>query len=824
MINVLRFFAGMFLVLFACNGSYSQQFSIINDELPDVGDGASAWADINGDGWSDLVLFGIQADNTKITDVFFNDTDGTFSSMGSGFPGLSNGDIAIADFNNDGRPDIVITGVDDSNNPLSLIYYYGQSGFYLLSHTLTGLGFGNIQVIDFNNDGLKDVLISGVDEEGERHTLLYQNTGDNFEESNDLFEGMSQGDIEVADFNKDGWEDILMNGLDNNNQPRSYYYLNDGKGGFTLTSTSLIGLSNGNIKAADINEDGFPDVWISGTRYGNDYTQLYINNDGSNFTLVQNFDEATLSNAAFGDYNQDGHIDLYYGGLNGQDFNAYLLRNNNGQLLDTSTPLAGIISGEANWVDLDNDGRLDLFVTGYSINSPISNVYHNNSSETNSNPTAPSALQVEVVADTARFSWTAGSDVESAVDGLTYNLYLGSQPGIQDIKSPLSDISTGTLLSPNMGGITGLAYDLNSLEEGLYYWGVQTVDQSYNSSSFAQEQSFYVCYDIQITTKRIDCGERVILSYSDKQAGDSPSWFMNGSSLPISNEDTLTIDAANASLINLTVNRALGCIVETSIEVEANPETVINSGGDKVICLGDTVQLGGSPTASGGLLPYHYEWEGSDAISDKEAANPNVWPSVNTTYTLKTYIEDCLIDSTGLTVAVNPLPEVEAGNDIAIGLNEVGILNASGAIEYQWSPEEGLNSPFDNAYVEVSPQISSYYYVRGTDNNGCSLTDSVLVKVNAEIFIPNYFSPDGDGNNDVFKIYGTGIESVKLEIFNLQGKRLATINSKEDEWNGIYNGEKQPSGIYMWKIQGHYYDGRPLSYQNKQQGTFRLAR
>lgn len=97
-----------------------------------------------------------------------------------------------------------------------------------------------------------------------------------------------------------------------------------------------------------------------------------------------------------------------------------------------------------------------------------------------------------------------------------------------------------------------------------------------------------------------------------------------------------------------------------------------------------------------------------------------------------------------------------------------------------------------------------------------------------EIFIPNLFSPNGDGNNDHFLIYGDSIAQISLEIFNRYGEilyRSDDINQiMQYGWDGKFEGKEQPAGTYVWKITGEFTNRLNLSYLGKMTGEVLLIR
>lgn len=108
--------------------------------------------------------------------------------------------------------------------------------------------------------------------------------------------------------------------------------------------------------------------------------------------------------------------------------------------------------------------------------------------------------------------------------------------------------------------------------------------------------------------------------------------------------------------------------------------------------------------------------------------------------------------------------------------------------------------------------------------NGCAgISQSFKITVlplSKDIFVPNVFSPDGDGRNDQLFIYGNYIASVEMQIFNQWGQHLATLTGTNQGWDGKYKGSAQPVGVYLYVLKAVLKDGRNV----KRKGSITLIR
>lgn len=94
------------------------------------------------------------------------------------------------------------------------------------------------------------------------------------------------------------------------------------------------------------------------------------------------------------------------------------------------------------------------------------------------------------------------------------------------------------------------------------------------------------------------------------------------------------------------------------------------------------------------------------------------------------------------------------------------------------------------------------------------------------VFIPNLFTPNGDGNNDFFVVYGEGFESLELKIYNRWGVLVFYSRDVEEitttGWDGTYNGTPQTAGTYLWKLNGQFISGSEVLVDGKNSGSLVL--
>ena len=156
-----------------------------------------------------------------------------------------------------------------------------------------------------------------------------------------------------------------------------------------------------------------------------------------------------------------------------------------------------------------------------------------------------------------------------------------------------------------------------------------------------------------------------------------------------------------------------------------------------------------------------------------------------------------------MNVIINTV-SVKAPSDTTIELGDSAKLFAGGdpASNYVWHPLTNLSCSSCNCTF-ASPLETCYYYVVITDDKGCSDQDSVLISVKKRMpmpYIPNAFSPNGDGKNDVFFIEGIQETFVNLKIFNRWGELFYDSNNIRDGWDGTFQGKAAKEDIYVYVL------------------------
>jgi gliding motility-associated-like protein len=226
---------------------------------------------------------------------------------------------------------------------------------------------------------------------------------------------------------------------------------------------------------------------------------------------------------------------------------------------------------------------------------------------------------------------------------------------------------------------------------------------------------------------------------------------------------------------------------------------IINAGADQEICEGTSVQL--QSTGSNNITSY--QWSPAAGLSDPKIPNPVASPSETTLYILQAAHDDCIVpDSLFITVDKNP--EAGAGPDKVIIKGQSATLEGTAGgtdVNYLWTPDVDITGSSSLNPV-VNPSANQIYVLSVFSNKGCkTATDSVLVKVYQQLYIPNAFTPNGDGKNDTWFIETLqAYPGAEVQVFNRYGQKVFDNNAKNIWWDGTFNGQPQASGAYVYLV------------------------
>lgn len=313
--------------------------------------------------------------------------------------------------------------------------------------------------------------------------------------------------------------------------------------------------------------------------------------------------------------------------------------------------------------------------------------------------------------------------------------------------------------------------------------------------------------------------DRGTVNFSDSTKSSDPilnySWtFGDGGS---SMQTNPAHNYLNPGLYNirLIVRTQTGCLdtVQKNSLIRVVQRPLIDITGDTAVCINQSLLHSGiflQPDTS--IVSWQWNFPNGNSSSSQ---NPSLqtYTSAGTfpVTAIATNSSNCK-DTTVQNILVYPLPTATIPGPITIQNGFPATIPATyspNTISWSWTPATGLsctNCPTPDA----EPKINTVYNVAFTDNNGCVNTASVqfiVICKDGNLFIPNTFSPNGDGMNDRFYPRGIGLERVKtLRIFNRWGevvyeKYNVPVNNASAGWDGTYKGKKPIADVYIYQAE-----------------------
>jgi gliding motility-associated-like protein len=303
--------------------------------------------------------------------------------------------------------------------------------------------------------------------------------------------------------------------------------------------------------------------------------------------------------------------------------------------------------------------------------------------------------------------------------------------------------------------------------------------------------------------------------FTDYTIGNDPvvshSWdFADGTTSSATNPSHL-FNVPGTYLVTQTATTQSGCTnsFNDTVRIYATPHPRID--GDSIVCIGNVLPLQGTLTVPDTAITW--KW---DLGSNGQSSAQNVTVKYAQAGTYKVALEAAnklgCKDNTSRNILVPPTPAITLSGapTIIVGTGaNIPVTYSSEVATYTWTPPTNLSCT-DCPVPYADPKFTTKYNVKVTDIYGCSANQDITVTVvcnGKNYFVPNTFSPNGDGVNDVFMPRGSSINRVnRMQVFNRWGeivyeKRDFMVNDASAGWNGTYKGKPANPDVYIYVIE-----------------------
>ncbi|MBS1783005.1 MAG: gliding motility-associated C-terminal domain-containing protein [Bacteroidetes bacterium] len=285
---------------------------------------------------------------------------------------------------------------------------------------------------------------------------------------------------------------------------------------------------------------------------------------------------------------------------------------------------------------------------------------------------------------------------------------------------------------------------------------------------------------------------------------------------PIDTQTTATITGPTTFTITASYKSCPPISHSFTAVIEPNPIVTILPH-DTSFCLADPYPIYVTVDPSS-FTQYHYQWSPTSSLDNANTSTPFFYTNLPGIYKYILTVNTPLgcNGSDSVTIETRPEPKlINVTGDFIAKYGDVVQLHAEGATFYTWTPSRLLDYP-----IEANPKATAIdtatFQVIGTDQYGCRDTAYVHMGIDYHMyeFIPNAFTPNGDGHNDVFSVRHMKFQRlIEFRIFNRWGEEVYSSTDMNNGWDGTFKGVPQEAGVYHYLIRITTPDGGQRMYK-----------
>ena len=282
------------------------------------------------------------------------------------------------------------------------------------------------------------------------------------------------------------------------------------------------------------------------------------------------------------------------------------------------------------------------------------------------------------------------------------------------------------------------------------------------------------------------------------------NWTNNGVLIPVTGNSINVSVLPGVQSIAVIVKDPNNCQANESVHVSGIPIPVVSIN-DTSVCAGQSATINGTPLNFNSIKAYNpvYTWSKNHILVNNKASGLQI--NTPGLYTVSVSAGSC-IGTDSMNFTLNPLPIAGLPEWVKFCPDTIPsvLLTAGPAQSYIWQPNGETTQ-------SILVNNSGYYSVTLTNQFNCSATGKTEVReiCPPRLFVGNAFSPNKDGINDLFTVYGVHIGKYRLLIFNRWGEIIYESTDVHISWDGYYKGELMPIGVYPWIIS---YEGDSPEY------------
>lgn len=309
-------------------------------------------------------------------------------------------------------------------------------------------------------------------------------------------------------------------------------------------------------------------------------------------------------------------------------------------------------------------------------------------------------------------------------------------------------------------------------------------------------------------------------TFYDSSATAPVSWSWNFDDGGTSGLENPSHTYASTGLYNvgLIASNIHGCRDTAIVQVDFNGAVTTISPTDTICINSAGTQL----FASGGFA---YNWSPSGSLSAPNTASPFAHPAVTTTYTVNISTinaqgDTCMQTHTTtvyvLDPSVYPLSVTADHDSIMQGENTTLHAVTDTNFTVIWTPQAGLSNAHAHNPV-ATPNETTTYTASILDSAGCPQRVSITIYVlnshcnPTEVFVPNTFTPNGDGENDILYVRSNAVEELYFAVYNRWGQMVFETNDIKKGWDGTYNGMKADPAVFAWYLHAKCFNGDEMN-------------